>query len=400
MVDTKRLYRLTIPLSSLSEESNQANRNISAQGAITSGVSPVENISVEPGEKRINGRYVGNGASRLARQMNELFESQDIGTVAFFQLNTRTEEDGYYSLGNVNITRAEAKQDKFIQFNGNLTKEGTRQSHYRQMDFTVSLVDNEFGNTDEATIGVPADATRTFWFDTVSGQQQTATPDSTVEAEGTYDLTGTSAVTRDVDLFDANANPYGSDGVLLYDLPYDEEGRTDCGVWDTLDDAGDKITVDSEGNDILNWQRVFVQDHDFIGNPVMENGRISIEFDLSAPGFNTIEEWNSGGGTWDTVSLNASNGWAPIDVDFTEIGEVSVKAQVLFEDSDDGSVYPLDFILTRGADRPIIAVPPNAGSVYGALPTDLETYLTPLANDEQNSPNADLGLIQRSETRL
>jgi hypothetical protein len=391
----KRLYRLTIPRDSLGTNTDRTNRNVSEQGTIGSGVGSVENVSVQPGRHSLSGQYRGNDADRLAQQIKELFQASSIDKVAFFQTGDLTEDDGYYTLSGGDTSLPDSKQNNFVEFSGDITKVGTRQSHYRAVNIDTQTVTNTFGSTSSATFGVPADATRTFWYDSVSGSQQNATPTATVEQESAYDLADTSAVTRDVDLFDATSAPYGDDSVLLYDLPYDEEGFTDCGVWDTRDDPnGDKIRT-TEGTVALNWGRVFVQDHQFRGNTVFENGRISLEFDLSA---NTItaEEWNPAGPSWDTIALGTSSGWGPIDVDFTEISEASVRAQVTFKNSDNGSIYSFDFVLTRGKDRVQILKPENAGTP----PADLETYLAPIADDEDVDSNAEQGLRVRDEVRL
>jgi hypothetical protein len=355
------LYTLKIPEDAQTSTSSTKRRNISESSVVAGGQSTAESISLQPGEQRLTGSYRGRYAERMAAKFEELFDAGDIEEVPLYGRERQLPSDGYYVLRDVEQQPQDPRgfgEDGIYRFDGALKKTGTRNTHWRATDTTLVQVDNDFGNDTTGYIGSPAAATKVRWYDGV-GTTEAASVVATRSAE--Y---------RDVDIYDADASSF------------------DVIVWD--DHGGSKTDTDG----VLQWQRVFDAGHKFAGNALISNGLLRLRFAGSVPEL-TAQEWDDAAGAWSDVALGASD-WELLDLDITTLAMARVDAQVRFENTSDGSEYPLNMSLKRGYPDAQWSIPENES---GPIPSGLQDKLDPVADSSVVDPQEDKTLVAREEVR-
>lgn len=379
---TRRLYRTPIPEDALQrprEGNDQSARTQLAKLGLLEGESAVDTIAGQPGEVNLRAQYRGLYADRLALELSELLESDSLQNLTFAPTSGHTELDGYYAVETSNTGRVRPQENRLVEVDATLVREGTRASHRRAVRTNVVQPDpgNSFGNDTTALVGVPSAATRVRWIDDEpASQTETPTVTSTVTAEH-----------GDVDLVDARA-PSFSNPVLVYELGYDPQGDVDVGVWDTYGEAS--IT---DADDLVQWGRVFDPAHDPRVNDelVIENGLLRLWFD-DADNDLRAEEWNSGTSTWDTVTLGTSD-WELLETDVRRIYGTRVEARVTFRDSTATSTeYDIVLVLPRGYQKALWLAPDGAS----LPPTGLEDLLDPIADGQVYDAQPKFGLVARS----
>lgn len=383
----RRLYVQAIPSDSQTLTKSQLRRQLASFGAVSGGQSTVESISLDPGEQRLRGQYRGKYAAKMASELEELFSADGITTVPYYGVDETTTEDGYYALGgggSVTVGRLDPREDALQEFDGTLTKEGTRASQWRAVATEpTSVADRSWaGNTTTALVGVPAAATQVQWFDASTG----ATADPSVVETRQCEFGA-------IEIYDAEAAPY-STPTLIYGLDYAEEGGVDCRVWDDRG-AGLANRTDSEG--VLQWQKVYRADHEFAVTSgalaIVDSGRLRLAFDESAKSL-TAQRWDDAAGAWSDVALGSSN-WVFATLDVQVIGAAVVEAQVTFRDPSQSptATYTLEMLLPRGYASALWLYPVGEGPV----PSGLQTLLDPIASAQTNDPQPSKGLVAKSE---
>ncbi|WP_363463405.1 hypothetical protein [Halogeometricum borinquense] len=352
----------------------------------TTSVSSVSNddcalmskpLSHKPGELRFEFLLGGDGAGRLAAQFSELLDS-DYGVIPFFGVGESTEYDGYYVAHSGQSEPLDATAAGSLQRVGAVLKEaGTRQSHWRSVEMNVSDTQNDITNNpaQSTAVGIPAAATLMRWFDPVADEVQPATPSATTATEF-----------GDVALVAASDAPTDS-SALIYDLPYVESGKTDVRVWDN------RGVAKTDAENVVQWDRVFVPDHDCVGSPVVSNGAIRLTLD-AANGI-AAERWVDGSAAWQDVELNDSD-WSLVDADLVNVAPASMDSQLLFENSSSGVQHALNMRLGRGRTKVLFT---NPSGEDNQTPSGLADYLRPIASDEVETTNASLNLRSRQEVR-
>lgn len=373
----RELYTLTIPEDSQTNAQTKAKRNTARQGVLGEDAGAVESLSAAPDQRQLRGQYRGTYAELMAAELAELFEASEYEAVSFAGTDDTTPADGYYTPESLNVRRLDPRDAGVVAFEGRMTRVGTRDSHRHKVETAVVQTENDFGNDQTAYVGIPAKASDLRWLDPETGATEQPSPVTTRSAEFGY-----------VDVYDALGASF-DDPTLVYDLSYDEDGKTDAKVWD---DCGESSKLDADG--ITQWQRAFVTDHGFAGNPVFENGLARLTFDeengLSA------EQWGSGNGAWSSVSLGSSS-WEFDAFDLTRVGPSRVEAQVRFYDTSTSSDYfHLDASLKRGYQWPQWVVPENED---GPVPSGLVDLLSSIADESDYSPQESQGLVARREVR-
>lgn len=375
----RELYTLTIPEDSQTSVQTQAQRNTSARGVLGEDAGSVESLSAAPDQRKLRGQYRGTYAELMATELAELFEASEYGAVSYTGTSAVTPADGYYTPADLSVRRLDPRDGGVVAFDGRMTRVGTRDSHRRAVETAVVQVENAFGNDQTASVGVPAKATDVRWLNDETGQTTLPSPVTTRSAEF-----------GDVTLYDALA-PSFDNPTLVYDLPYDEEGKTDAKVWD---DRGASAKHDAD--DITQWQRVFITDHGFVGSPVFDNGLARMTFDrtngLSA------EQWDDANGTWSAVSLGTSD-WEFDRVDLTRVGPSRIDARCRFRDATQSptATYELVFGLVRGYQYPQWTRPENETD---PVPTGLVELLDPVANPNDYDAQPVQELVARTEIQL
>ncbi|RDZ61427.1 hypothetical protein C5B90_19050 [Haloferax sp. Atlit-12N] len=341
---------------------------------MSGGVSVAEAVSLEPGQIRFEFFVSGEGSDYIANAFKELLNS-DYQEIPFFGVTNETEFDGYY-VPESGATRPLDAQvvGEIHRVNAVLSEAGTKASHLRSLAMSLSPVQNDHGNDQSASLTVPATATGVRWFNSVDGTTTSPTPTNTLSTQF-----------GDVDVFDAAGAPT-TESELVYDVPYADQGKTDCRVWD------DRGVTKLDADDNVQWAKVFVTSHEFAGNIVVENGLVRLEMDGPT---NTLDVsvWSDGTGQWSSLSLGASD-WQLSDVDLTHIGPVAIEAQLRFENTTDGSQHAQNMRLARGATKVLFENPDNEAET---TPTGLQDLLDPIASKEAQTANESLGLRKRSE---
>ncbi len=387
----RRLYRTPIPESAYRDSGETQLTELSKLAAL-SGSGSVQSTGTSPGELTLNVQYRGRYAGRLALELSELLHSDAFTGLPYAPTEGSAEDDGYYSAESVSPGRIRPQTDLAVNVDATLARDGTRATHLQAVATSKNSRSNDFGNDQTTHIGVPASASLVRWWD---GEAATEYP-SPVETR--------SAEYGSIEIYDVDGSSY-SDPTLLYKPSgYDPIGDVDVGVWDTYEVGAPKLDVDGtiygygEGSyggggyggvdGVIQWQRVFASEHDRRGEFVIENGLLKLTLtDTSI----TAEQWDEGSNAWAQISLGSSS-WAPVDVDVRTIAPARLEARILF--SDGTSRYPLDAILSRGADKVLFARTPNATS---ATPQGLIDLLDPIASATIYDAGAEQTLTAREE---
>ncbi|MFC5135501.1 MULTISPECIES: hypothetical protein [Haloferacaceae] len=394
----RRYYRSEIPESSLASNQLDGSRaQLARQGAIGGG-GRVERVTGDPDDIRLDVDYRGRYAERIAQELREVIASSDIVKPPYATVGASQETDAYYAAELVDSQPAQVQAPGAVSVGADLSKAGTRNTHWLAVDTTVSQPEpgHPFGNDIDVTVGLPADARRVRIVDATSEPTQRSRPDpvATVEAEhgsvAQYDPAGESI----------------DDPIYLYDLEYDLQGDVDVGVWDTY---GHDTIRDADG--VVAWARVFDTGHEFDESAlVLENGLLRLTIDEPTNADETAlleaEAWDpsaaGGDGAWTTISLpeydaDLDTDWQPADVDLTHIGQARIAAQVEFEavaGANAGDVYAADVQLDRGHDRAFVTETSD-----GELPADLQALLEPIASESVLDPGVEQTLAAREEVR-
>lgn len=378
---TYRLYSKVITNGGLSQNSSQQTRNVADVSVVTGGPSSVDSVSLQPGEKRLEGAYRGNRSDVLATEISELLASDVLKPIPFFDTAGTSSDDGYYLARTISSTPVQPQAAGAVHtFEGALKKTGTRRSHWRAASTTIASLSNDFGNSETPRVGIDTRAERPRWFDPEARTFEDASTVATRNAEF-----------GDVDIYDPSSSTY-SNPTLVYGLEYAHEGDVDCRVWDTRG-----LTDREDANNYRQWRKVYDTRSEFTGDVVIANGIVRLTLDESA---NTItaETWDDGAGAWSSVSLGTSD-WELFDVDLTRIGTARIDAQLTFRDptASPTTYYHLDARLSRGADAVLFTTPSR--STQGATPSGLVTLLDPIASESIETPAVEAGLVRRKEVR-
>lgn len=378
-MSVRRLYTVTIPENALQQRSGQAQqRQELAKLTGLSGDGSVIQVGSNPGEFDVEGQFRGTDAEMMAAEVSELAGSDAISSVAFYDPDTDVAAAGYYTVERIQNRRFRPQRPEVASFQIRLAREGTRDSHLRYIRTNNRDVTHDFGSDATERINIPNTATKVRWIAEDKSATTPATSVGTTAAEfGTiaqYDPTNAPAA-------------YDSPGIV-YQLPYSDSGNVDAAVFDT---RGLSEFVNGD----FKWQQVFQSSHEFSGSVVLENGVVRLTIDESTNSL-TAEEWDSGTSAWVSRSLGVTGGWQVIDVDVIDANPARVYAQLEFEDTDDSSRYSLDAFLHWGWSNVQFAVPV---SLSGPIPSDLVTYLDPVASPRYVDARETKQIIDREVVR-
>lgn len=384
---TYRLYTTRITDDSLQTQTPSSQRQVSQLAGTETGAPFVTPTGNDPGDLRLRGQYRGPYAERLNAELRELLGADAIDAVALYRVGNTTPEDGYYTPErNVDGGRVQPQTAGAVAFDARLVEKGDlgafrRAVHAGSVD--ARTISHDFGNATTGYVGVPATATHVTWAHNDLSTTQAASADDTVAAEF-----------GDVDRFDIESAPagVGTRPYLVYELDPADAGDVDAGVWDTYGDA--RVV-----NGTCAWQAVYRSGHRFVGVPHVDTGRIRTDLDTS--GGLSAERWDDGTGSWTSVTLGTAD-WALDDVDLVRPGVAHVHVQLTFRatadttDRSQGDLYPLDAYWHRGWADVQFAIPETES---GPIPTDLVTYLDPIASDSVVNPLPNRTLIAREDLR-
>ncbi|WP_434531051.1 hypothetical protein ACODNH_05410 [Haloarcula sp. NS06] len=385
---TRTLYALRVPDSALEKPSQSQSLQIASNSPLNSDAPEVDTLGADPGSRPLAGVVAGKYANMLAREFEELFSATNIEVVPWFA-DRDDQTDAYVALEDVTLEQSTAQESRLQRFDGRLSLAGTRDSHYRALYCNPQQVDNPWGSGTDARAAVPRDGYNEIWWDHVTGSKVNASPKEVVWGEHTY-----------VDIHDARNgldNP-----VLLYEIPYDGEWEADVTVWDTYNrDRAVSETVNGAVQTIdPAWQRCFVSSHEFVGNPVVKNENLKLEFNIDTRDYSSLNDelfayrWDGSNETYSQVSLGSSD-WRIRSIDFQRIGVERVTAQTEWLNTSNDNTHRLDMNVWRGEDNALFTVPDNGTDP----PSGLITRLNPIAAGYEWVSGQVSDIVAKSEVR-
>jgi len=394
----KLLHAVVVPSDAQTKSGSRKRKQLAKQGVLQSDVASTESIAPQPGQQTISGQIRGRLAVMHAKMIEELLSSS-IPVIPFSALGEQSDVDGYYAPEDIQRDRLDAREDRLQRFEGVLTPKGTRRSHWRAQQTNPQTVDNPFGSGTASEFGLSIRARKVRWYNSTDGTITDATPQRTVQGE--HDQ---------LDIYDTDEPSFDAP-TLIYDIAYDEEDRTDCVVWDTYnrpkiyEETGNSATVGSVtvGDTTVSsttvsiasqWQRVYVTDHEWVGDIVLETDRLRLTIDQPEDKLRAYR-WDESEGQYTAVQLGNTD-WRLYDVNITDIGLAQLSAQFEFESLGSGARHNLNGTLIRGLDDVVWTVPMNEDA--NNVPADLITRLDPIAATTDKIPAPTAGVVRRTET--
>jgi hypothetical protein len=392
------LHALHVPSDAQRQSGSERQRQLSKRGAVDSDISSTESVRSQPGQQTISGQLRGRLAPLMAAEYEELFAASGVDTVPYTVRNGESQLDGYYAPENIGENFADARDDRIQSFDGVLTVQGSRRSHWRAVRSNPETLDNPFGSDATPEFGVSTRSRKVRWFDDTTGSLQDATVQRRVQGEHDF-----------IEIYDAS-EPSFDRPVLLFDIPYTEEYPTDVTVWDTYDrdklyqetssadyqvgsaTVGSATVTDTIDLETVQWQRVYVTDHDWTGDIIIETDRLRLLVDQPEDNLR-VYQWNPSVGLWEQQQLGSSD-WRLWDIDITHIGLVRVECQLEFENTTNGNKYNLNAKLLRGLDNALFTIPPNESA---PAPSGVVDRLDPIAHPSDDVPNATMDIVPRTE---
>jgi len=139
------------------------------------------------------------------------------------------------------------------------------------------------------------------------------------------------------------------------------------------------------------WQRVYLTDHEWQGNIVLESDRLRLVIDQPKDDLRAYR-YNADEGQYNLVQLGASD-WRLFDVDITSIGLATIEAQLEFEGLTSGATHNLNLSLIRGLEDAVWSVPSNEDST----PQGLIDRLDPIAATTDTVAVPEQDVVKRTE---
>ena len=342
------------------------------QALLGADIGNVESIAPDPGERTVTVEFPDEYGAIRAAELAELANSLS-QPLPYHSDGQGSRDDGYVTASRAQVEPIDPRSKQFQRATLTLSEVGTPWSHWRAVRTNPQSVDNPFGSAGIVEVGVPAAASKVRWLDEETGTRSAATVQVTRSAKG-----------GDVDVYDASA-PSIDQPTLIYDIDLADTAFTDPRVWD---DRGQGSVTD--GQNRVQWQKVFATEHRYDGQTVVENGLIRLFFNESASPGITAEDWDDGTSSWVSESLGSSS-WELFDVDIRRIGTAIVSGRCEFTDG--SSFHSLDFELARGFANVLWSNPPSEGTV----PTGLTDLLSPIAEANGSTAAPRQSLVARDE---
>ena len=426
-----RLYTIDLPDADAGQPQDRIGSQVRQSGLIDGGGTATEQIATENVDLTLQGqwRYGKRFAKKAARELESLaaggYESLPLFDVSSDELGRKT---GYYEIESVDVSPAREDGEDVFEFTVGVSDAGTREEVWRAVRTTQELVDTLFDGSDVSYVAIPSEATKAQWFDSQEGTEK-ANPVDTVGSEF-----------GSVDRYDPNDSVFDNP-TLLYELPFEREGRVDAKVWDdrnrakfwTFEDNGDTV-------DVNQWPHVFNTAWEFDGSPVIDTGRLRLRIiedpddneanadvlnvqsgetvtiqsgetetfsraevngtldvqgtleltgdDIGDASGLVAEEWDSEVQEWQQIEL-PNTSWSVLDADLTVIGPSEVQVQLTWTDGE--SNVAVDGVFDRG-DNSVLWVSPEGEPIsnQGTLTVDSGETVTVSSGETRTEVRADV----------
>lgn len=379
-----QLYATRFSSDALERDRPRAQRRQARAGILEQSVGNVETVAAEPGERRLQGTFVGKYSEMMAAELKELIGAGDhIDAVPYFLPDSSREWEGYYAPAESrDADRFDPRLPNAATFDGSISRQGSRESHRRAVRVSPRTVTNPFGSQTERFVYLAEGALNPRWVYLPDGSVESATVQATLATEHVnvqrYDHTEPSF---------SGQESYR----LVYDLPLKKESRHDVRTWDDYCRA--KSQSENNGNVTIDpaWQRIYQTQHEFVGNPVLDNGFIRLRIQVGGDDIEAYQ-WDVTNKRYSQVSLGSSS-WQLERWDFIRIGLARVVSRTRWVDTNNpGTTYELIAIMNRGSPDIIFYEPENA---TGSTPSGLVTLLDGIADDSDTVIDQSNDLIKR-----
>jgi hypothetical protein len=384
----KYLYSSPLPEAATTDESDSLGQQLSELGLLDEDSAAVESISSQAADLTLEGQYRWGEkyAGMVAAELDELADAS-LAQLPLYQRGGSYGNQGYYEVESADVKPVHANRRDVWQYSLSLTFVGKRGSKFRAVATNPSQHEHPWTSTVESYVGIPAGARKVRWLDSETGQVAAASAVATVATEPI-----------DVALYDlaAGENALGLDDppLLVYDAAYPDDVRASVRVYDT---RGYTEKFAQSGDGSRQWQIVHSTEHDVEQPMVVSNGRLRVMIDEQGPPDITAERWDASAGAWAAVeeveTAGAETDWSVYDLDITEVRMQDVRCQLGFEHPDQG-LFDLNTSLQVGRDGVL------CWSADGsAVPSDIQTWLDPIAADWTPDPQPERTLVDRTELR-
>jgi len=376
-----RIYLTPLPNATADRSQESVSSAIQQSGLIDKDGTAVENVATESVDLSLTGRYqFGEQLNRkFGAELNSMAESTITALPFVDPPGTTTasleRRAGYYELERAEVTPAHPVTERLFEYDVGLTYVGSRESHVRSVATVNEDVTTPLATGSPGTITIPAQATRPRWY-TQAGGTVAATPTSTQTAEF-----------GDVDVFSPFASPY-TDPTLLYDLPFDLEGKTDVRVYDDRNAA--KYATTPGGQQVSQWIHAYHSAYEFEGQPVIDTGRIRLSLDV-ASGALTATGYTPASDIWDPLNVTMGN-YALTEFSFDRIGPAGVTVTLTLTDTTTGSEEPVVVNARRGKDT--VLVRPVVG---GTVTQSVADVFATIGSTQTTDPNPAQDLMARDD---
>lgn len=393
------LYHIWLedPATATAEDAIRA--QIQSAGLLESGGLATERIATDQIDLSVNGQFrLGENLSRRVAMELESIGASTYSAVPLFATDTDDPRRGYYEVRLVDVQPAHPTTTGAYQYTVALSESGSHETHWRGMRTESESISHNLATGSEGEIGLDHRATKVRWFDPdPANSTESATVQSTVEGE-----------LGSIQLYDPT-EPTFTNPILLYELDFGREYRTDCVVWDDRG-YGEKFYRVSEGGTqydneqydntseqqratATQWAHIYDNSHEYDGVPIVENRRVRIRFDEPNEEIEAWQ-WDANASAWSEVAIDHSD-YSLFDADIEAIGPADVTAYVEWEDTSTGDIDPVVLKVQRGLDEVVMRVPENESSI----PTDLENQLSPIVSDQTTDKQPSQTIIRREEVK-
>lgn len=425
------LYTIGLPDADAGQPNNRIGSQIQQTGLVEQGGVATEQIATSNVDLTLTGqwRYGERFARKAARELESLGRGSYSALPLFDASSTElARQTGYYEIGDVDVSPAHPTSEDVFEFTVGLNETGTRETHWRAVRTTQETVDTLFTGGDTSYVAIPNEATKAQWYDSQQGTEKATATDTVASEFGS------------VDRFDPADSAYDNP-ILLYELPFEREGRIDTKVWDDRDREKFWTFTDSSGTSVEfnQWAHVFHTAWEFDGSPVIDTGRLRLYFNipqsvddllvedgetltiesgevyayrdgetetggtidiqtggtllsLGESGTIFAERWDETNDEWASLTVRDTT-WEILDVDITAVGPHEVQAQFLWTDGSD--IVAVNGIFDRGDDSVLWVKPDNESPI----PQGIKDIIEPIARKTSTNVAPSQTVIARSETR-
>jgi len=378
----KQLGGVGLPESLQQQDDGQGSATLSEVELLDSGDQTVEQLGTGAGDVTLQGRLTGEipRPKMTVRELREL-NSGTKGPLALFRVggaaNGRELDDaGFYELSDATVEAIAPNVPNVYRYTVELTRAGTRGDAFRSVAVNATTETHPFGSGTDAHIGVPNTANTVLWMDGNTRETTVASPD------------GTAASSRGtVERYLVSDAPSAYDPLqLVYDIPYKEDVR---GVR-VFDSRANDNKYDS--NNVRQWQSINHVKHDIDNAIIISNGQTRLRIRERDDGTAAVETADWGAGSWGAWTDITPAGHDPLDLDFIDIDQQRVEAQLLFVSDTGSSTYAVNLSLTPGYADPLVYPAPSEST---GIPSDIDSAFSGTARTSEKRTQATRTLVSR-----